>query len=59
MAADNAASIPEGLIVSVLSAVVVSVLGVANLWFQECIRDAMRRPDAGDSSTKPGHISVF
>ncbi|MFF8317810.1 hypothetical protein ACF06V_11665 [Streptomyces bobili] len=35
MAADNAASIPEGLIVSVLSAVVVSVLGVANLWFQE------------------------
>ncbi len=35
MAADNAASIPEGLVVSVLSAVVVSVLGVANLWFQE------------------------
>lgn len=35
MAADDAASIPEGLMVSVLSAVVVSVLGVANLWFQE------------------------
>ncbi|MFF7072822.1 hypothetical protein [Streptomyces pseudovenezuelae] len=35
MAADNAASFPEGLIVSVLSAVIVSVLGVANLWFQE------------------------
>ncbi|AYC38583.1 hypothetical protein [Streptomyces griseorubiginosus] len=35
MAADNAASVPEDLIVSVLSAVVVSVLGVANLWFQE------------------------
>ncbi|MEU8850646.1 hypothetical protein AB0C70_31445 [Streptomyces sp. NPDC048564] len=35
MAADNATSIPEGLIVSVLSAVIVSVLGVANLWFQE------------------------
>ncbi|MEV3993212.1 hypothetical protein AB0J57_30335 [Streptomyces sp. NPDC049837] len=35
MAADNEATIPEGLIVSVLSAVIASVVGVANLWFQE------------------------
>ncbi|MEU1194039.1 hypothetical protein [Streptomyces sp. NPDC005859] len=45
MAADNAASIPEGLIVSVLTAVVVSVLGVANLWFQEW--HARRNEEAG------------